>query len=157
VAVPPSPVLVISVDGTRQRSYPTLNAALVDAVDGSQIVLRYNGVRVENPVRVAKKNITIRGAEGFRPGIEFRPKKTGDGVQPRMITVTAGPLQVINAELRMVVPRGESTSLAMLSLQRPEQVRLRNVVVTVVNPARHPVTVIELTPEPGAMRNMKKM
>ena len=156
-AVPPSPVLVISVDGTRQRSYPTLNAALVDAVDGSQIVLRYNGVRVENPVRVAKKNITIRGAEGFRPGIEFRPKKTGDGVQPRMITVTAGPLQVINAELRMVVPRGESTSLAMLSLQRPEQVRLRNVVVTVVNPARHPVTVIELTPEPGAMRNMKKM
>ncbi len=157
-AVPASPVLVISVDGTRQRPYPTLNAALVDAVDGSQIVLQYNGVRVENPVRVARKNITIRGAEGFRPGIEFRPKKTGgDGVQPRMITVTAGPLQVINAELRMVVPRGESTSLAMLSLQRPEQVRLRNVVVTVVNPARHPVTVIELTPEPGAMRNMKKM
>jgi len=156
---PPPPVLVISVDGARQaRAYPTLNAALVDAEDGSQIVLQYNGVRVESPLRVGRKNITIRGAEGFRPGIEFRPKGGGsDGVQPRMITVTAGPLQVINAELRMVVPRGESAALVMFSLQRPEQVRLRDVVVTVVNPARHPASVIELIPEPGAMRNMKKM
>jgi len=155
---PPPPVVVISVDGTRQRAYPTLNAALVDAVDGSQVVLQYNGVRTESPMRVARKNITIRGAEGFRPGIEFRPKGTGgDGVQPRMITVTAGPLQVINVELRMVVPRGEQASLVMFSLQRPEQVRLRDVVVTVVNPARRQASVIELTPEPGAMRNMKKM
>ncbi|GIT30134.1 MAG: hypothetical protein Ct9H300mP1_21800 [Planctomycetaceae bacterium] len=30
------------------RVYPTLNAALVDAEDGSQIVLQYNGVRVES-------------------------------------------------------------------------------------------------------------
>ena len=155
---PPPPVVVISVDGTRQRAYPTLNAALVDAVDGSQVVLQYNGVRTESPLRVARKNITIRGAEGFRPGIEFRPKGSGgDGVQPRMITVTAGPLQVINVELRMVVPRGEQASLVMFSLQRPEQVRLRDVVVTVVNPARRQASVIELTPEPGAMRNMKKM
>ena len=111
---PPPPVVVISVDGTRQRAYPTLNAALVDAVDGSQVVLQYNGVRIESPMRVARKNITIRGAEGFRPGIEFRPKGTGgDGVQTRMITVTAGPLQVINVELRMVVPRGEQASLVM--------------------------------------------
>ena len=155
---PPPPVVVISVNGARQRGYPTLNAALIDAVDGSQIVLQYNGMRVESPLRVSRKNITIRGAEGFRPGIEFRPRSSGgDGVQPRMITVTAGPLQVINVELRMVVPRSEQASLVMLSLQRPEQVRLREVVVTVVNPARHQVSVIELTPEPGAMRNMKKM
>ena len=156
---PPPPVVVISVDGARQpRVYPTLNAALVDAEDGSQIVLQYNGVRVESPLRVGRKNITIRGAEGFRPGIEFRPKTGGgDGVQLRMITVTAGPLHVINAELRMVVPRSEDATLVMFSLQRPEQVRLRDVVVTVANPARHQASVIELTPEPGAMRNMKKM
>ena len=156
---PPPPVVVISVDGARQpRVYPTLNAALVDAEDGSQIVLQYNGVRVESPLRVGRKNITIRGAEGFRPGIEFRPKTGGgDGVQSRMITVTAGPLHVINAELRMVVPRSEDARLVMFSLQRPEQVRLRDVVVTVANPARQQASVIELTPEPGAMRNMKKM
>ncbi len=157
--VVPDPVVVISVDGSRQRSYSTLNAALVDAVDGSQVVLQYNGVRVESPLRVGRKNITIRGAEGFRPAIEFRPKGAGgDGLESnRMITVTAGPLQVINTELRMVVPRAEDVSMVMFSLQRPEQVRLRDVIVTVVNPSRRPASVIELTQEPGAMRNMKKM
>jgi len=156
-AVVSSPVIVISVDGGRPRAYPTLNAALVEAVDGSQIVLQYNGVRVENPVRVTRKNITIRGAEDFRPGIEFRPIAGGDGVQPRMLTVTGGPLQVINTELRMVVPRMASEPLALFSLQRPEQIRLRDVVVTIVNPGVRPAAVIELTPAPGQMRNMKKM
>ncbi len=154
----PPAVVVISADGNRQKEYPTLNAALVDAVDGSQIVLQYNGMRVESPVRVARKNITIRGAEGFRPGIEFRPKGgAGDGVPPRMITVTDGPLQVINAELRLVVPRTENLTLTLFSFQRPEQVRLREVVVTVVNPGRHQAAVIELARQPGAMPNMKKM
>ena len=154
----PAPVTVTSADGSLRKPYQTLNAALADVQDGCEIVLRYNGKQVESPLRVGRKRITIRGAEGYRPEIEFRPSDAvGDGTQSRMITITGGPVRVINAEIRLVVPRTFDEPLTLFSLQRPDQVQLQHVVVSIVNPEALPASVIELTPPPGQMPNMKKM
>lgn len=154
----PAPVTVTSADGSLRKSYPTLNAAMADVQDGSEIVLRYNGVRVESPLRVGRKHITIRGEKGYRPGIEFRPSDAvDDGTPSRMITITGGPVTVINAEIRVLVPRSFDEPLTLFSLQRADQVRLEHVVVSIENPALLPVSVIEVMPPPGQMPNMKKM
>ena len=157
--LPPPMVEVIPENGSRpKKAYPTLNAALAEIEDGSQVVLSYNGMRTEPPLRITQKNIRIRGGEGFRPGIEFRPvDQTGEGVPPRMITVTGGKVELANVDLRLVVPRELDERLVLFSLQDPDRLDISGTVITIINPDRRAAVVFEITTAPGQMRNMKKM
>lgn len=149
-----SPIVVISVDGTQSKTYRTLEAACSAAEDGSVIELRYDGVRREVPVRITnKKNLTIRGARGFQPTIEFIPAEIpGEGFQTRMITVTKGILGLINVNLRLTVREDfDEDQLVLFSLERPEQIRLQRVAITVENPnpTLYATAIAELVSEPG--------
>jgi len=176
-AVREQPQISLTTPGESEpKIFKTLEAACSQAIDGSVIVLRYNGPRTnpEKPVRLADKRITIRGEKGFRPVIEFRPLIDSAGeMQTRLITLIGGfgtSVELINLDIHVVLPNNVDSSLggALFSLQGAEQLRLNDVQVTFDNAAesvsfdnsggQSPPTLIELTTGPSAnLPDMKMM
>lgn len=143
---------VISIIGG--KSYPTLEAACSEAKDGSIIELRYNGRRgePERPFRISNKDhVIIRSGIGFRPIIEFVPSDPNTDVgQSRMITVTGGSLDLVNVDLILKLPeRVTADRWALFKLERPKDLQLHDVTVTVINPSGQPACVIEQVAAPG--------
>ena len=143
------PISMISVSGEEVGTYKSLEAACSSAEDGSVIELRFNGRRQEPPLAITNQNITIRGAKGYQPVIEFRSVDVpAEGYQTRMMTVKGGSLNLVN--LHFVLPiekevRGDKWSL--FSLEGVRRLRFQNVSATVVNPTRRDVTLFALTPD----------
>jgi hypothetical protein len=141
---------VISIVGGKQ--YSSLEAACSEAKDGTIIELRYNGRRgqSESPIRLTnKENVVIRSAIGFRPMIEFAPSDASS-TESRMITVTGGSLQLVNVDVMMTVPnRITADRWAVFSLERPRELQLQEVTVTVVNPSGQTACAIEHKAAPG--------
>jgi serine/threonine-protein kinase len=176
-AVEEPPQIVLTTPGESEpKPFNTLEAACSEAVDGSVIVLRYNGPRTdaEKPMRLADKRITIRGEKGFRPVIEFRPVTDSAGeMTTRLITLIGGfgtSVELINVDIDVILPENSDPALewALFSLQGAEQVRLTDVRVTFENsdgPDRFnnvdgflPPTLIELTSGPSTnLTDMKMM
>lgn len=136
------------------KAYASLEAACSEAKDGTIIELRYNGRRgtVETPIRLTnKENVIIRGGVGFRPTIEFAPAESPPSdAESRMITVTGGSLQLANVDLMLSIPeRITADRWAMFCLERPRDLQLQSVVITMQNPADQPACVIEQKAAPG--------
>lgn len=135
------------------KSYNSLEAACSEAKDGTIIELRYNGKRghSETPIRLTnKENIIIRSGIGFRPTIEFSPTEISSGADSRMMTVTGGSMQLINVDLLMTIPdRVTSDRWALFSLERPRELQLQDVTVTIVNPSSQSACVVEQKAAPG--------
>jgi serine/threonine-protein kinase len=130
------------------KSYPSLEAACTEASDlGNSIIeLRYNGVREpERPIRLTNKRIIVRAVEGYRPIIRFAVTESlTESIQPHMITVAGGSLELVNVEVVMTVPnRIGFDRWALFSLERPEKVQLKGVTLTIVNPNNKPACAFE--------------
>jgi eukaryotic-like serine/threonine-protein kinase len=143
---------VISIIGG--KSYDSLEAACSEARDGTIIELRYDGRRgqVERPLRLPKKdNVIIRSGIGFHPVIEFAPTEPPtDASQSRMVTITGGSLEIINVGILFTIPKAITADRwALFSLERPKELQLHDVTVTVVNASNQPACVIEQVAAPG--------
>lgn len=142
---------VISIVGG--KSYTSLEAACSEAKDGTIIELRYNGRRgqAESPIRLTNKdNVIIRSGIGFRPMIEFAPVERPADAESRMFTVSGGSLQLVNVDIQLTVPeRITADRWAVFALERPRELQLHDVTVTVVNPASQQACVIEQKAAPG--------
>jgi serine/threonine-protein kinase len=142
---------VISIVGG--KSYGSLEAACSEARDGTIIELRYNGRRgqTEPPIRLTnKENVIIRSGIGYRPMIEFAPTDPPTAAESRMMTVIGGSLQLINVDVVLTVPeRITADRWAVFSLERPRELQLQDVTVTLVNPANQPACLIEQKAAPG--------
>ena len=147
---------IVLITGQHSQSFTTLEAACAAAEDGSVILLGYNGPRrsfdgklvSEKPIRIDRRNITIRGAAGFRPLIDFRPDDTpGIATESRMITVENGSLKLINLDIQLDVPLDNSTNhWAMVSLENADRTLFERVSLTMRNPHRKSASLIELLP-----------
>jgi serine/threonine-protein kinase len=136
-------------DGGVTTSYATLEAAVVDAKDGSSIELKFNGHRSvsEKPFRVSGKRVTIRGGKGFRPVISFLPRELpAIGFESRMITLNNGSLELVDVDIQAAVPEtSTSDHWSLVSLGGPDHVRWRGVNVTVTNSGNRPAEVIDVS------------
>lgn len=151
-------VFVLGTDGVAPKKFPTLEAACAAVADGNVIELRFNGRRSEKPLRLSKKTLTIRAAKGFHPIVEFSPANETSDSQLRLINITAGPVQISQVAFEVTVPSHISVDrLSLFSVDRPEQLRLQGVAITVSNPGRRPVSVFDLSLEPGQMLSDMKM
>lgn len=157
-------IVVLPLNGGEPKSFPTLEAACAQADDGQVIELRYNGSREpEKPFRIANRKITIRGAKGFRPVVEFAVKDaTAPGQSTRMISLAGGALEFNHVDFRLTVADQfavkEGEWAALVSMSGAEQVRFQSVSVTVVNPSSRPAAVVEVAPAAGqSMAKMKMM
>ncbi|MFO1019963.1 MAG: protein kinase [Planctomycetales bacterium] len=133
-ATPPAnlePFAILASTSGAEHRYPTLEAACFDAVDGNVIELRFDGIRMERPIRINKK-VTIRAARGNHPTLELIPLEIpGDPPQTQMVTITAGSLQLVDVNLLIRQPENSTTDpWTLFSIQKGEQLRLERVVVT---------------------------
>lgn len=154
----PLGVFVLASDGSAAKRFPTLEAACAAVSDGSVIELRYNGRRSEKPIRVSKKNITIRAGRGFHPVVEFSLGGVAAESQIRLIGVSSGPVQVRNVGFEITVPTFFAVDrISLFSVDRSEQLRLQGVSITLTNPGQRPAALFDLSTEPGQMLADMKM
>ncbi|HLQ44382.1 MAG TPA: hypothetical protein VK137_06620, partial [Planctomycetaceae bacterium] len=153
-----SGVFVLAADGASPKRFPTLEAACAAVADGSAIELRYNGRRAEKPLRLSKKNLTIRAAKGFRPIIEFSPANLASDAHLRLVSVSSGPVQINNVAFEITVPPFFAVDrISLFSVDRSEQLRLQGVAITLNNPGQRPTALFDLSIEPGQMLADMKM
>ena len=89
-----------------RNGFSSLAAACGAAGNGTVIELRFDGRHEEQPLRLANLRVTIRGGEGYRPVIVFRPTEPDPVKCPRsMVTAAAGRLTLIGVAIEFQVPR----------------------------------------------------
>ena len=151
-------VFVLASDGSPAKRFPTLEAACAAVSDGSVIELRYNGRRSEKPLRVSKKNVTIRAARGFRPIVDFSFGSLATDAPLRLIGISSGPVQINNVTFEVSVPTFFSAErISLFAIDRAEQLSLRDVIVTFSNPGQRPSSLFDISTEPGQMLADMKM
>lgn len=151
-------VFVLASDGSAAKRFPTLEAACAAVSDGSVIELRYNGRRSEKPLRVSKKNVTIRAARGFRPIVDFSCGSLATDAPLRLIGISSGPVQINNVTFEVSVPPFFSAErISLFAIDRAEQLSLRDVIVTFSNPGQRPSSLFDISTEPGQMLADMKM
>ena len=147
-AVDPDPVPTIvpaiSIIGS-ENEFATLEEACAEAKDGQIIELSVNGpVAVSEYIRLTSKRLTIRAARGFRPLLEFADNGRGEPSATRLIVVSGGSLQLVNLDLAARISSSPSGGgWTLFSLERPEQLQLDGVTITIANPRRRQASVIE--------------
>jgi serine/threonine-protein kinase len=128
-------------------SFPTLEQACAEAKDGQVIELRFDGPRsvADRTLRLTNKRLTIRGAQGYRPLLELSDAaRSADPSVTRWIAVTGGSLQLVNLDLAARIHASPTGApWVLFSLERPEQLQLDRVTVTIANPRRRQASVIE--------------
>jgi eukaryotic-like serine/threonine-protein kinase len=151
-------VITTGVDGASglPKSYPTLEAACLEAPDNATIELRFDGDSSSQfPIRIEGKSLRIRAQAGRRPVLRFdAPETVGLPVTSQMISVVNGSLEVFDVDIVFRVPRGRSVDRwSMFSLEYAKQVTLRGVSVTLDNPLQQqPGTLFELKTPSGTLR-----
>lgn len=176
---PPSPAItIVAADGSvvlndfgEPKGFPTLEGACAAAPDGSRIELRFDGQRigpdgrpvVDEPLRIVRKKLTIKGVDGYRPLLRFRHRTVqaqGDVIQ--IVSLDSATLDVIDVDLQMAVDREVPVGLdehwALFSLQGEDYLRLQGVTVSIANDGNQPAVVFELVPgTSAALDGMKTM
>ena len=151
-------VFVLASDGLSAKRFPTLEAACAAVADVSVIELRYNGRRSEKPLRVSKKNVTIRAARGFRPIVEFALGNVTTDAHLRLIGVSSGPVNIINVAFEVSVPSFFAADrISLFAIDRAEKLRLQDVAITLSNPGQRPVALFDISTEAGQMLADMKM
>lgn len=138
----------ISIVGSSSKSgYATLEQACREAKEGDIIELRYNGGRapIDQSLRLTNKHLTIRAAKGFRPQLHFSDVgRTSDQSTVSQMTVAGGSLRLVNVDV--IANLSQSPTVAgwsLISLERPESLRLEGVSITILNPKQRNATIIE--------------
>ncbi len=151
-------VFTLASDGSSAKRFPTLEAACAAVSDGSVIELRYNGRRSEKPLRISKKNITIRAARGFRPTVEFALGSVAADAHLRLIGVSSGPVQINNVAFEIFVPSFFAADrISLFAIDRAEKLRLQDVAITLSNPGQRPTALFDISTEAGQMLADMKM
>jgi serine/threonine-protein kinase len=123
-------VLVVGSPAEGESSFSTLGAACRAAVDGDVVELRYDGPRVEQPVKLENLRLTVRAADGFRPVVLFQPGKE----ERNMWTLTGGRLTMINVVIEMQIPRdGPSNARSLFEGRASPALRLERCSLTIRN------------------------
>lgn len=138
------------------KSYPTLEAACLEAPENSTIELRFDGESpAQMPIRIEGKSLRLRAQAGRRPVLRFEAAgPVGLPVTSQMITVVNGGLEVFDIDIVFRVPRGRSVDRwSIFSLEYAKQVTLRGVSVTLDNSLKQqPCTMFELKVPTGTLR-----
>lgn len=151
-------VFVLAADSSTAKRFPTLEAACAAVADGSVIELRFNDRRAEKPLRLSKKNVTIRAARGFHPIVEFALGSVAADAHLRLIAVSSGPVQINNVAFEISVPPFFAVDrISLFSVDRAEQLRLQGVAITLNNPGQRPTALFDISSEPGQMLADMKM
>lgn len=151
-------VFILASDGSSAKRFPTLEAACAAVTDGSVIELRYNGRRSEKPLRVSKKNVTIRAARGFHPIVEFALGNITTDAHLRLIGVSSGPVQINNVAFEVSVPPFFTADrISLFAIDRAEKLQLQDVVITLSNPGQRPTALFDISTEAGQMLADMKM
>lgn len=151
-------VFTLASDGSSAKRFPTLEAACAAVTDGSVIELRYNGRRSEKPLRVSKKNVTIRAARGFHPVVEFALGNLTTDAHLRLIGVGSGPMQINNVAFEVSVPPFFTADrISLFAMERAEKLRLQDVAITLSNPGQRPTALFDISTEAGQMLADMKM
>jgi serine/threonine-protein kinase len=151
-------VFVLATDGSSAKRFPTLEAACAAVSDGSVIELRYNARRSEKPLRISKKNITIRAARGFRPIVEFALGNVAADTHLRLIAVSSGPVQINNVSFEISIPSFFAADrISLFAIDRAEKLRLQDVAITMTNPGQRPAALFDISTEAGQMLADMKM
>ncbi|MBM80637.1 MAG: hypothetical protein CMJ78_08600 [Planctomycetaceae bacterium] len=137
------------------KKYQTLDAACLEAPDDGVIEISFNGIRRESPLRITKKNLTIRAARDFRPILQFAPDRIpAAGYPERMVTVTSGAVSFTNIGFELQLTSDVDTpQTALFCFETPRLVRFQGVTVTVINESNSEVAVIEFPNGKGSMIN----
>ncbi len=151
-------VIVLASDSSSAKRFPTLEAACAAVSDGSVIELRYNGRRSEKPLRISKKNVTIRAARGFRPIVEFALGSVSADAHLRLIGVSSGPVQINNVAFEISVPSFFAADrISLFAIDRADKLRLQDVAITLSNPGQRPTALFDISTEAGQMLADMKM
>ena len=157
----PNPIWVKGSDGMLLKKYRTLEAACSEVQNGSTIELHFNGRRRERSLRISKKEITLRAAEGFQPVIEFVPVNIpAEGFQTQMIKLTAGPVNLNNLNLQLTISKDvdvDDGHIALICIQGQAKIRLQRVVIRVQNSSQSSATIFSLAAGPSPMLDKIKM
>ena len=153
-----SGVFVLASDGSAAKRFPTLEAACAAITDGSVIELKYNGRRSEKPLRVSKKNVTIRAARGFHPIVEFALGNVTPDGHLRLIGVSSGPVHINNVAFEVSIPPFLTADrISLFAIDRAEKLRLQDVAITLSNPGQRPTALFDISTEAGQMLADMKM
>ena len=151
-------VFVLATDSSPAKRFPTLEAACAAVADFSVIELRFNDRRAEKPLRLSKKNVTIRAARGFHPIVEFALSSVAADAHLRLIGVSSGPVQINNIAFEISVPEFFAVDrISLFSVDRAEQLRLQGVAITLNNKGQRPAALFDISSEPGQMLADMKM
>lgn len=151
-------VFVLASDVSAAKRFPTLEAACAAVTDGSVIELRYNGRRAEKPLRVSKKNVTIRAARGFHPIVEFALGSVTSDAHLRLIGVSSGPVHINNVAFEVSIPPFLTADrISLFAIDRAEKLRLQDVAITLSNPGQRPTALFDISTEAGQMLADMKM
>jgi serine/threonine-protein kinase len=142
-----------------ETTYQNLEQACAEAKDGQIIELRFDGPRSvsDHTIRLTNKRLTIRGAKGYRPLLEFTETGRAGESATRAIAVSGGSLQLVHVDLAAkVAPSTIGAGWALFSLERPEQLQLDSVTITIANPRRRQASVIEFGASTSSASGMMK-
>lgn len=159
-AEPPFWVIAPGVDGTSQtpKSYPSLEAACLDAPDNSTIELRFDGnSKPQIPIRIERKSLRIRAMDGHRPILVFEiTGPLGPPVTSQMISVINGELEIYDLDIVFRVPtRRAIDRWSIFSLGDAKKLTLHGVSVTLENASRQQLaTLFEIKSPSGNRRGM---
>lgn len=151
-------LLVVGDELAGARTFSSLSAACAAAASGDVIKLRYNGRRVQRPTVIGNVKVTIRGDDGYRPVIVFRPDNPDPIRYPHsMLSVIGGQLTLRNVAIELDVPRDvPAENWSLFEILGAESVRLRNCWLTIQNAGEQPgdyhqdVAFFRLRQAPGA-------
>jgi serine/threonine protein kinase len=128
-------VLIVGNGAEGPGQFTSLQAACAAARSGDVIELRFDGRREERPLQLVNLNVTIRGGEGCRPILVFRPDDSDPVKFPRsMFTLTDGRLTLSSLAVEFQVPRDiPAESWSLLELRGGQTLRVEQCVLTVRN------------------------
>ncbi len=143
---PPQPPDASVVDLQSDKIFPSLAAACARAEDGAVLEIRQAGVLRESVIELGNKHITIRGASGFRPTIEFTPTASDLRGQPRIFDIRQGSLTLRDLDIRMVIDPTISAEMWSVVASRSADVQFEGCTVTVQGPPGPGSAVVRLYP-----------
>lgn len=155
ITEPPFWVIANGTDGTNQaaKSYPSLEAACLDAPDNSTIELRFDGnSKPQIPIRIERKSLRIRAMDGRRPVLVFDiTGPLGPPVTSQMISVINSELEISDLDIVFRVPARRAVDRwSIFSLGDAKKLTLDGVSVTLENVSRQQsATLFEIKPSPG--------
>jgi len=132
-------VLIVNDHADGQKSFATLDAACSAARSGDVIELHYTGRgsgRLERPISLVNRRITIQAGDGYRPVIAFQPSEPDPvGRSARsMFTLAAGRLVLAGVAIEFHVPREvPAEEWSLFDIQGGQAVQIEKSCLSIVN------------------------